>query len=379
MVENPSASDIKALAEAFGLPIDTEPHLLAEIPDQVVQDVTQDKDLLTTITLRARLSALKDMVKADRIISSTTSQQEVASSHASTYQAPSTLPAIAKIPIPDNKKYIGLDDERSISYFTEQLLAESLQQELEPKASWRYILDAFEYTPRANISAAVRLLCQDGEWMHDYEVMIKYLLEHVKQYYKRSDGHDLLDRRMAAIHQQPQETVFSVLQRLQSIASQASTCGLMYTNAQLRSYFINALHDKLRAVAKTTYPHIQDPITMAQHLDMFLNEQDNPSQYLSPTLNRQQQRDSAQTTTTPTRTSQSKRVVVSPDTYKKIISRGICFRYYQNGTCPFGDSCYYKHIKREDDLQQNATPDTTSKSPADKAKGTSQRCVKSLH
>ncbi|KAF4698631.1 hypothetical protein FOZ63_029511, partial [Perkinsus olseni] len=54
----------------------------------------------------------------------------------------------------------------------------------------------------------------------------------------------------------------------------------------LRSYFINALHDKLRVVAKTTYPHIQDPIAMAQHLDMFLNEQDNPPQYLSPTQSR---------------------------------------------------------------------------------------------
>ncbi|KAF4648910.1 hypothetical protein FOL47_002671, partial [Perkinsus chesapeaki] len=172
MVENPSAADLQALAEAFGLPGDTEGYLLAEIPEKIINDVTKNMDLLSAITLRAHISALKDKVKSDRQNSFTNNSLEVASSHNSTYQAPSTLPAITKIPIPDNKKYVGLDDERSISHFTEQLLAESLQQELEPKASWRYILDAFAYGPRSTISTAVKQLCQDGEWMHDYDAMI---------------------------------------------------------------------------------------------------------------------------------------------------------------------------------------------------------------
>ncbi|KAF4648487.1 hypothetical protein FOL46_002845, partial [Perkinsus olseni] len=101
---------------------------------------------------------------------------------------------IAKVRIPDNKKYIGLDDERSTSYSTGQLLAES------------FILDAFESTPRANMSAAVLV-----DWC------------------------------------------IPILS------------------------FDNALHNELRTIAKTTYSHVRDTMTMVRHLDMFLNEQDNPS------------------------------------------------------------------------------------------------------
>ncbi|KAF4651827.1 hypothetical protein FOL47_000165, partial [Perkinsus chesapeaki] len=149
----------------------------------------------------------------------------------------------------------------------------------------------------------------------------------------------------------------------------AATCGLVYTNAQLRSYFINALNDKLRCVAKTTYPHIHDPIELAEHLDMFITEQDDQLQYFPPNPGRQPLKvpTPAQPSAPNPKQPPPKKKLLTDDDFEKLKGKGICFHYYR-GYCYNGDTCPYKHILQSD----------VDKSSDDKPKKVSQRCVKDL-